>query len=458
MVFTEQLAEKVQYRIAIVLPRSKMVLAERHGETLRLPRVEILRWARPAEQLARAIRERWNLPSIVIDRLPAQSDLPPCAVVEVCMPGVRKVPDGLISDDLDAIAAESELTRTERAVLGEILSGNTRGRGPFSRIGWLEEAQEWIRESVPHHSVEFTEDIRQLNASATFALVRFGTKQGPAYWLKATGAPNLHEFGITTALTECFPQFLPPLVAAREDWNAWVTTDAGQPLRDCLTLPALEQAVLALAQLQKESTRCIKQLVAAGVVRRGIPVLQSKLNDLIDYLEEAMEQQTSTKVPRLEPPQLRELGRILHDACCEMQELGIPDALTPLDINPGNVLFDGSQCVFIDWAEAYIGNPFLTFEQLRVHVERAGEPASSWVPRLRAVYTRSWFDLISEPKIDRAFVLAPLLAVATYLYGRGDWLHTPRRDDPALQSYARSLGRHMYRAARATELMAPSCR
>lgn len=457
MVFSEQLVEQDQYRIVLVLPQSKMVLAERHGETLRLPSVKIPRWARPAEQLTKAIRERWNLPAIVIDRLPAEVDSLPCAMVEVCMPATQNIPDGLVSDDLDAIAA-SEISKPEHAVVREILSGDVGARGPFSRIGWLQEAQLWIRESVVDHSIEFTEDIRQLNASGAFALVRFGTEQGPAYWLKATGAPNSHEFGITTTLAEYFPESLPPFVAAREDWNAWVTEEAGKPLYDNLTLPALEQAVLALVQLQKQSTGCIEQLLHRGFSRQGIPILQSQLNDLIDYLEEAMDQQTTARVSRLESSQLRELGRVLHDACSEMHELGIPDALAHLDINPGNVLFDGARCVFIDWAEAYIGNPFLTFEQFLSHVERSGTPANSWVARLRAIYARSWFDFLSESNIDRAFTLAPLLAVATYLYGRGDWLHSPRRHDPAFQSYARSLARHMYRAAQATDLMEPSCR
>lgn len=457
MVFSEQLVEQDQYRIVLVLPQSKMVLAERHGETLRLPSVKIPRWARPAEQLTKAIRERWNLPAIVIDHLPTERGLPPCAVVEVCMPAGLKVPDELISEELDAIAV-SEFAKTEHVLVREILSGDAGARGPFSRIGWLDEAQLWIQESVVEHSVEFTEDIRQLNASGTFALIRFGTEQRPAYWLKATGAPNSNEFGLTTTLAEYFPQCLPPLVAAREDWNAWVTAEVGKPLCDNLTLPALEQAVFALAQLQKRSTGCIKQLLHRGFVRHGIPILQSQLNDLIDYLEEAMEQQTTTRVSRLESSQLRELGRVLHDACAEMHELGIPDALAHLDINPGNVLFDGARCVFIDWAEAYIGNPFLTFEQFLSHVERSGTPANSWVSRVRDIYAQSWFDFLSESNIDRAFALAPLLAVATYLYGRGDWLNAPRRHDPAFQSYARSLARHMYRAAQATDLMEPSCR
>jgi len=360
------------------------------------------------------------------------------------------LPYGLTAASIDELS-DAEVDVEERSVVYEILAGNPGVRGPFSRVGWIQEAKEWLRTEVGRTDA-FTGDICQFNASGTFALVRFGTREVPAYWLKATGKPNEREFTITATLSKYFPRFLPPLVATRNDWNAWVTEDAGQPLNECLTFPAIEEAVLALTELQRQSADCINTLIAAGCLDRRIPVLQSELNNLFSYLEEAMGQQTTTKVPRLEPHQLRELCRISHDACSEMQDLGLPDTLAHLDINPGNVLFDGSRCVFIDWAEACIGNPLLTFEQLRTHVERSGEPASSSVSHLRAIYARSWLDRISESNIDRAFALAPLLAIATYLYGRGDWLDTPRRTAPALHSYARSLARHMYRAAQGAGL------
>jgi len=51
----------------------------------------------------------------------------------------------------------------------------------------------------------------------------------------------------------------------------------------------------------------------------------------------------------------------------------------------------------------------------------------------------------------------PILAAASTLYGRGDWLHSPRRNDPRRQSYARSLARHMDRAAREPRLLEALC-
>ena len=51
----------------------------------------------------------------------------------------------------------------------------------------------------------------------------------------------------------------------------------------------------------------------------------------------------------------------------------------------------------------------------------------------------------------------PILAAASTLYGRGDWLTSPRRDDQCRQSYARSLARHMDRAAREPSLVEALC-
>jgi hypothetical protein len=50
-------------------------------------------------------------------------------------------------------------------------------------------------------------------------------------------------------------------------------------------------------------------------------------------------------------------------------------------------------------------------------------------------------------EIDDGFVYMPILAVASTLYGRGDWLTTSQRDDPRRQAYARNLTRHMDHAA-----------
>jgi hypothetical protein len=248
-------------------------------------------------------------------------------------------------------------------------------------------------------------------------------------------------------LSQLFPHFLPRIVGARTDWNAWAMEDCGAQLRENPTQPTLIQAVLALASLQRQSIPFLTALQNSGFCDQRLPTFLSYVDEIIDYLEEAMARQTSTRVPPLDRHQLRQLGSFLRDACQCVQALKIPDALVHGDLNLGNVLLDGTRCVFIDWAEAYIGNPFVMFERLAVHLGAAGKEVASSVPHLRDLYKQQWLDWLPASIIDQAFSFAPTLAIAMCLFGRGDWLHSPLRVDPAFQVFTRSLARKMYRLA-----------
>jgi hypothetical protein len=222
-------------------------------------------------------------------------------------------------------------------------------------------------------------------------------------------------------------------------------------------MPAVERAVTSLASLERQSIPHTEGLLADDCVDCSVRRLEAHIDELVDYLDQTMQQQTSLRAQRLDHQQLGELGNRLHSSCLRMEELEVPDSLIHGDINPGNILFDGTRCVFIDWAEAYIGNPFLNFEQFANHLMRQSEQAKGWVPYLRTLYKQQWLDVLTESKIDCVFALAPLLAAATYLFGRGDWLRSPSRNDANFQAFARSLARRMYRTALAPETREALC-
>jgi aminoglycoside phosphotransferase (APT) family kinase protein len=140
-----------------------------------------------------------------------------------------------------------------------------------------------------------------------------------------------------------------------------------------------------------------------------------------------------------------------------MQELDVPNALIHNDINGGNILLRGTNCIFTDWAEACIGNPFLTFQHLCAQISRDSEHAGAWLPQVKHAYKKAWIECLTEAQIDLAFALMPILGITSYLYGRGTWLNSTRRDDQHFQSYSRSLARYMDRAARAPELLEALC-
>jgi hypothetical protein len=454
--FTEQqLAEQNEYRIVLVLPWSLRILVERHGNRLRLPRVSLPKWTRPAEQLGEALQAKWNVKSIAIDFLPREQAGPQCCVIEVRSHDWDSTVDGLEPVEVDDLDGD-ELTATDRVTVLRILAGNAADRGPFCRLGWIDDARTWIQESLPDRLIEFSEDVRVLNASGPFALVRLGTLHPPAYWLKATGAPNAHEFKVTTTLAQYLPDYLPLLVTAREDWNAWVMEDIGQPLCDAFSLTSFERAACCLVKLQIESTVHVSALLDSGCFDQRMPAFPSYLPQLIDYLEEIMAKQKSTKAPPIGSVRLHELEHVLQDACASMEVAGVPETLIHNDMNSGNILLDGERTVFTDWAEAGIGNPFVTFQHLRTHALRE-DPTHVWATGLTNMYRSHWSSLLSQAAVDHVLSLSLPIAIASYLLGRDTSFTSLYRHEPHAECYARSLARQMDRAARAPEFLEALC-
>jgi len=143
---------------------------------------------------------------------------------------------------------------------------------------------------------------------------------------------------VTAFLSQQFSRYLPKVVAIRTEWNAWIMEEAGRSLHSSDQLVQFEQAVGALASLQKAAVGRTKELLAAGCGDHSMAELDGRIDEVIGYLTEIMQHQTSTK-----------------------DDLRIPDSLMHHDISPGSMLSDGSSCVFTDWCEAYIDNPFIIF-------------------------------------------------------------------------------------------------
>ncbi len=450
-----QNAKQEEFRVALVLPWLRMVLVEKHGESNRLPRISIPKQFRVAEQLSGVLQANWAVRSIVLDLLPHSRELPSCAVIEA-----RGLESSVLPEDVMAVSVEDvteqDLTESERSMVRSILAGDRRDRGPFSRVGWIEEAQAWIRESVIDREVEFNGNVQQLCAGRSSALVRFETMDGSAYWLKATSGRNTHELPTTRFLSRYCPQCLPPFIAARNDWNAWVTEEAGQPLYGALSCNAFEQATQCLAELQITSAAHVEDLLDCGCFDQRMPVLRAHLPAAMQYLKDAMARQTSTKVPRLSTIRLHELGGLIEEATFALEALGVPDALVHNDLNPGNILVDGTRAVFTDWSEACIGCPFLTFRHLQVQALEADE-TQTWARRIREIYKNHWATCLSESQIERAFALCPPLAIVSYLCGRDPSFTSVHRGLDSVQSYARSLARHLDRFAQDPAFLEALC-
>jgi hypothetical protein len=461
-----------EYLVVLVQPESGCVLACAAEDSFSFPRITIPLNGRRVHNLQKEIRATWGVSAFILDTSAAAHKGAPWLVAELLSP---RYSSDLEETTLDRIVS-SELTTEERHQCELLLQG--RSTAPVARIGWIDEALEWMT-SVTGRRFSAKSEIEQLNAGNGFILFGLRSEDGAKFWLKATGTPNTHELEITLRVSELCPESLSEVVATREDWNAWLSADAGRPL--CLSEPypeslsevvairedwnallsenagrpqsshaELRSAVRSLASLQVQTINAVDVLLTAGAFDHRLATLISHIDEVIAFLVDAMGRQTSTKVARMSAKRLLELGEILRDTCFRLEGLGIPDTLIHNDMSFGNILYDGKKCVFIDWSEAAIGNPFISFERL-CHLSPHDRAA------LRQVYRRCWADYVSEAAANQAYLLVPLPAIFAYLCGRSEWIKDPGKGYSGFESYARSLARDMNRAAKNPALLEALC-
>lgn len=440
-----------QYRVVIAMPESRRVLALRTTDGYHLPRVSVPRQTRPAQQLRNAIRTKWNIEVLILELVMTDRGSPAYVIAELL--------SSPSNCDLTAISlyriSDSDLPERERSTVEDFLDGDVAG--PFSRFGWLDKALHWI-ETATGRRISSKADIEQLNAGAAYSLVRFHTDDGTDYWMKATGEPNAHELLTTSLLSQISPAYLPELIAIKPEWNAWLMAGCGSPIpelpRDPFALiDLLGDAVESMAELQLKTIGQERTLLRSGAFDQRPDVLLAHSDTLFTYLDQCMQAQTSTKAARLESKRLHELRRIFEKACMRLSILDLPNTVIHGDMSLANILRGNTHCQFIDWCETYIGNPLITLEHLLLLNPITDFDRKRFVDRaLRGRYGDVMSKVCDPAAMDAASIYMPLVAAVSALYGRGDWLGTERCEQPNRKVFARTIARHMDRAARSPTL------
>ena len=446
-----KIREESIYRLLLISRDLCGTFGQVDATAISLPRLRVSVRTRLAGQIQRVVSESWGIDVLVLDFLKDSDGLPVCVVA---IPLSHSCPKGLIPVNWDLLPF-SELDQSQRKVIDEICAGHSGDRGPFSRVDWIEEAKEWIAEETGR-ALPLDARLQQHNAGGRFALLRVAPPDRLAYWLKATGEPNLNELDITLMIAGICPGNLPRLIATRRDWNAWLMEEAGEPL-DPTSSVSRTNAALTIAEIQRSTVGHVQELLTVGVTDQRLEVLRERVGKFFAYLEEAMEQQTSRNAPQLPTQRLREIGSILGDACAAMEALGIPDTVIHNDLNCGNILVRDGRCVLTDWSDASVGNPFINCQGLLLLLPRDGDCVELTRSQLMQAYKRCWLDRLEPWIVDQAFQLMPLLAIYSHLYGRGDWVDSARGREPDIQAYARSLARMMDREASSADFLEALC-
>ena len=442
------------YRVIVLGKSGTQVLLAPNGDRFALPAVNIPRWQRVAENLTAAVNAEWGEEVICLIEPDVSASTNATgiryqATEHRTVSGRPKVPTQWVP--LSALSHDSLIGRSDSLAIQQSIAlcsaeGRESPSGPFVRLGWFKELREWVETVIEPLGFHLNGNVRQLNASPSFSLVRFET-DGPALWFKAVGEPNLREFPITLTLTGLFPKYIPQVFAARPEWNGWLTPDVeGTSLSETQGITSWETAAVALAKLQIESISAGVSLLESGAHDLGAAAMSKLVDPFLDVMRQLMEQQTKATPRALSRNELAFLGERIQNSLRLLKTSDIPDSLGSLDFNPGNVIASKNGCKFLDWAEAYVGHPFFTFAYLLEHFRRAVAVDAKLEQQLTASYTAQWKRLLPPAVIAESLTVAPLLAVFAYAAGCG--LCTEERlRDPENAGYLRALTRRMNREA-----------
>lgn len=441
--------EHATYRVLDFREDGTEILLKRSHAGVEFPKVTIPEWERVAENVTSEMKLAWGEVVVCLYELESLNGAGKSQYVAAkhwgtsgttCAPlqwtSVTDLTENLFSDPDDFRALRESIAQCKAE------------SGPFASLNWFEELCKWISQSIAARRLHLTGDFRQLNASPTFSLIRFETN-GPALWFKAVGEPNEREFPITVRFAQTFPLYAPEFVGARSDWKGWLAFEAeGTNLSETSDLSLWTRAAAAFATLQIESIGRCRPLLDSGAHDLSPATIDKTVSPFLEVISRLMCEQVKIPPPIISDEELALLGERIREALSALKQLAIPDTLGHLDLNPGNIIVgDPDGCVFLDWAEAYVGHPFYSFQYLLQYFRRSRAEDPVAEQALTTAYLVPWREIASSESLTASMALAPLVAAFAYGAGPDALGNAEHLRDPKLAGYVRSLARRMNREA-----------
>ncbi len=451
-----QQCDRNQVRVITFLPDERSVLFLRGEHGLRFPCLEIPRYERYAEALTTQMKRECGCSVVCLFRLDIagkreQGKSKWYQVVE-CWRQQNRLPDKTVWRAISLVSPECFEDAHEHSAMRRCLAEYEVRQlfprpEPFANPGWFRQLQMWVEMKIRPVQLRLTGKFSQVNGTASFSLIRFETT-GEAVWFKAVGEENRHECAITRTLARFFPRHISPVLAAHSQWNGWLSREvSGANLGDSHSVEHWKSSAETLALLQIESIGTEAVLRESGARNLSATALRRLLSPFMSQIRELMQRQKTATPPRLSPFELRWLQKQINHALVCFERIELPNTLGHCDLNPANIIVRPDGCTFLDWAEAYVGPAFFSFQYLLEHFRRTmgGSPRDE--VELAASYLRPWKALCADAKIRLAMQLVPLLAVFAYAAGSNFWRNQNHLQAEATGGYLRALTRRMYREA-----------
>lgn len=302
-------------------------------------------------------------------------------------------------------------------------------RSSFGRYESLDVVRAWYTPFVEARQLRETR-IEQWNGDSCFQLFRIicepqemncGTHR-QAFWFKAVGDPNTREFTVIRHLTAECRSWFAPIVAMLPEVNGWLMEEVpGCELdKEVNELPWVLTAEV-LAKLQMRFVGREQELLAIGCKDWRVPQVIARIDPFFEHMVDAMEKQSSVPPLRLSPEELCAMAHACKAVCKRILDLGVPNTLAHGDFSPHNVLVSNGSPVFIDWAEAYLTFPFISWEYYWNRTRKDHPEHAAWWSRVQHSYGYDqWASMLGHEVVQEGFRLSPAYAILVSCMYRSD--------------------------------------
>ncbi len=261
-----------------------------------------------------------------------------------------------------------------------------------------EAAEAWIKAHV--ESMGRTKLVHE----RPWGTVRRVQVAGGVAWFKACAPAQAFEARLTPALASRWPDRLPGVAASDEERGWLLLYDAGDPLGfDGDPEPWLS-VLPRYAELQRGETAHALRHVAGGVPERRIAAFPA-------LYESMLERELPISSGDLE--RLQTFARRFLELCDELAAHDIAETIQHDDLHGANVYRRDGTLRILDWGDACVSHPFLTFFVTFLHLEEMLPADGQWLERLRDAYLEPWG---SPSGLHETFALAQRLGPFAHVF------------------------------------------
>lgn len=282
--------------------------------------------------------------------------------------------------------------------------GEVEKRRSWARTGWYSGVLTWLRAQLEQLGYEDDARIEQYEVSDWSCILCVFTQRGTLY-LKCCDPEFGHEPQLTQALGQLWSATVPKVLAINSEQVWMLMEDAGKLLTED------KERAASLASWQDILRRYARMQIAAlehlpFLFERGCP--DRRLYRLPEIFEHAL---ADTKMLLLgEPDGLSEeeytralaFAAALPALCSKLASFNIPETLHHDDLHGGNILVQGDNYIFFDWAESFIAHPFYVMVIVQRFTRYVYEYDDAQFALLRDTYLNEWLAYGSIEQLREA--------------------------------------------------------